>query len=449
MTAIAESKDEEITTDDLQAMKAMIGDIKKDPSLLFRLTSLSIDANTLTASNACNRGNTASAGNNGEVFIVDDDTNTVVSALTMPSVGDWTTGGYPQHHLPHHHHGAGVAGEGGRSHNIMERHPSSSPTFRMGRGQYQSSSTFAQATATAVTRTNNDAEIALRMQSLRAQRSGTNGRRTVQSNSPQVTSNRIQQSTTTPLKILPSSSDKGRLLARTPSPTGGTRSKTNSSPGGIGTSTPTSSKRHQVSSSSFPDSTSRPLIMAADSVNEGNVSDDKKPHGSRSRQRSRRKDTTDNIESENSHQAGALVLYERNDGCNDIDGGLKPEAPSSQVIMARSNRHGKQSTQLTSVPSNSLTQYHPLTPSPKSNKVGKDSTQRSVNAKNVQQPPFHESERSIIQPSPSLSTSRRTSSRQTSDRRRGAKKYIIINFNGSHCIIFVFIAIINGIICIA
>ena len=31
---------EEVTNDDLQAMKNMIGDIKKDPSLLYRLSSL-------------------------------------------------------------------------------------------------------------------------------------------------------------------------------------------------------------------------------------------------------------------------------------------------------------------------------------------------------------------------------------------------------------------------
>ena len=31
---------EEVTKDDLQAMKNMIGDIKKDPSLLYRLSSL-------------------------------------------------------------------------------------------------------------------------------------------------------------------------------------------------------------------------------------------------------------------------------------------------------------------------------------------------------------------------------------------------------------------------
>lgn len=408
MSASAEeAKDADvITTDDLQAMKAMIGDIKKDPSLLFRLSSLSFDVNNFSsvpaATTTCNTGRTTdNAIANEDVFVVDDDT-TVVSALTMPSVGDLTYGGggYP-------HHGA-VAEEGRGSH--MERVPSSSPTFRMGRGQYQSSSSFAQATATAVTRTNHDAEIALRMQSLRA---GTNVRRLQQHHS------------TTPVKtLLPSISDEGRALARTPS-SGGTRPKTNCSPF-VGTST--SSKRHQVSSSSRSISTSCAIIMAAGSANHGDGSG-LIPHGSR-RQR-QEQDTTKNIESENSHHAKALVLYERRKGNTEIDAqNLERcmKASSSQAIVARGNRYGKESTtnqpqtqqrQLSnqSVPSNSLAQYS-LIPSPKSNKVHAEPTQRSVQAKNVQQPPFYNEERRSKQPSSSLSTSQRTSSRPNLDKRR-------------------------------
>ncbi len=406
MTASAEEANDAdaITTDDLQAMKAMIGDIKKDPSLLFRLSSLSFDLNNFSsvpaATTTCNTGRTTGNANaiaNEDVFVVGDDA-TVVSALTMLSVGDLTYGGggYP------HHHGA-VAEEGRGSH--MERVPSSLPTFRMGRGQYQSSSSFAQATATAVTRTNRDEEIALRMQSLRA---GTNVRRLEQ-----------HQSSTPVKTLLPSITDEGRALARTPSP-GGTRLKTNYSPV-VGTST--SSKRHQVPSSSRPISTSRGIIMAGGSANHGDGSGII-PHGSRGQRQEQ--DTTKNIESENTHHAKALVLYERSQGNTEID--AQNLETCMKASSARGNRYGKESTtnqprtqrrQLLnqSAPSNSLAQ-HSLTPSPKSNKVHAEPTQRSVQPKNVQQPPFHNEERRSKQPSSSLSASQRTSSRPNLDKRR-------------------------------
>ncbi|KAL3756248.1 hypothetical protein ACHAWU_007199 [Discostella pseudostelligera] len=446
MTASSEAKDEEITTDDLQAMKAMIGDIKKDPSLLFRLTSLSIDVNSFSADGAVRTAtapntNTAAIANNNNnnngVLYVDDDT--VVSALTMPSVGDCTTGtngGYPQHQLPR---GTVMMGDGDRIHNM-------SPTFRMGQGQIQASSTFAQATATAVTRANHDAEIAIRMQSLRAQRSGSNFRRTVQSNggnnSQEVVSNsnRAQHSTTSskplPNNIAPNGND-GRALVRTPPPAfqssngeGLVRPKTNnSSPGVVA---PTNSKRNQLSSSkpnSGAHGTATVSVDHRESV--GSLTP------SRRRQRQSQKNSINvNMESENSQHAGTLVLYREN--AQGLDRRKEASTPSQAIVPSRGNRNGDESSntnhhpdaqqrqlssQSSSFPNNSLAQYRPISTSKKSLNVHNELAQRSLKTNNVhQQHPVHEGERSSSkQPSSNLSTSRRHSSRRSSDRRRGAK----------------------------
>ncbi len=77
------AKEEEITKEDLQAMKDMIKAIKMDPSLLYRLSSL--PNNTVIAE----------AGG-GKVFVDDDATN--VSLLSFSN--DWISGEHSQHHPP-------------------------------------------------------------------------------------------------------------------------------------------------------------------------------------------------------------------------------------------------------------------------------------------------------------------------------------------------------------
>lgn len=446
MTASSEAKDEEITTDDLQAMKAMIGDIKKDPSLLFRLTSLSIDVNNFSADGAVRTAmapntNTAAIANNnnGDVLYVDDDT--AVSALTMPSVGDWTTGtngGYPHHQLPR---GAVIMGEGDRIHNM-------SSTFRMDQGQIQASSIFAQATATAVTRTNHDAEIAIRMQSLRAQRSGSNIRRTVQSNggnnSQVLTSNNRAQHSTTSSKPLPNNTapngDEGRVLVRTPSPAfhysngeGLARPKTNSSsPGAVA---PTTSKRNQLSLSKPNSDVRRIAIDTVDRKESvGNLTQGNRRQ-SQSKSQSQKNSINIHMELENSQHAGTLVLYQEK--AQELDRRKEASTSSQAIVASRVNKNGDESSnnnhhpdarqqqlasQSSSFPNNTLVQYRPVSTSKNSSKVHNEPAQRSLKTKNVhQQHPVHEGERSSSkQPSSTLSNSRRHSSRR-SDRRRDAQ----------------------------
>ena len=52
------TKEEDITKDDLQAMKDMIGDIKRDPSLLYRLSSLPGGGGDFATSNTATMGET-------------------------------------------------------------------------------------------------------------------------------------------------------------------------------------------------------------------------------------------------------------------------------------------------------------------------------------------------------------------------------------------------------
>ena len=159
------TKEEDITKDDLQAMKDMIGDIKKDPSLLYRLSSLPGDnhntvagvpsATTMQHMNPI--ATTQQTQSTCKIF-VDDDATDVSSLGMMSSNNDYIYG---------------TMALGGP---ILSPNNPQSPSYVVknnaggGYNVNSSSNSFAQATATAIKRTNHDAEIALRMQSLRAKR---------------------------------------------------------------------------------------------------------------------------------------------------------------------------------------------------------------------------------------------------------------------------------------
>ena len=127
-------REENVTSDDLQAMKDMIGSIKKDPSLLYKLSSLPAGVSAATGN-----PNQAPAG-----YVVNDD-QTDVSSLGMMSSSDHQ----PSTALPL----SGRARHGSPS-------PGKSAYKRMTGGSFHSQ----------ISRQNHDAEIALRMQSLRAKR---------------------------------------------------------------------------------------------------------------------------------------------------------------------------------------------------------------------------------------------------------------------------------------
>lgn len=159
------TREEDITKDDLQAMKDMIGDIKKDPSLLYRLSTLAAGEGPPPAFNLGALGGNGNANNNlngsSNMFLhsnslhalstvrtsieVDDD-HTEVSSLGMMSSDDYNSGKY--HNLGHNQ-------------NQINQFGQFSPVGGL-------SQTGAQESM--LSRTNRDVEIALRMQSLRAKR---------------------------------------------------------------------------------------------------------------------------------------------------------------------------------------------------------------------------------------------------------------------------------------
>ena len=128
--------EENVTSDDLQAMKEMIGNIKKDPSLLYKLSSLPAGESAATAAVSSIQ---APAG------FVDNDDQTDVSSLGMMSLSDHQ----PSAALPQT--GRASYGSPGPGNNVYKR---------MTGGSFHSQ----------ISRQNHDAEIALRMQSLRAKR---------------------------------------------------------------------------------------------------------------------------------------------------------------------------------------------------------------------------------------------------------------------------------------
>ena len=97
------TKEEDITKDDLQAMKDMIGDIKKDPSLLYRLSSLPGDNNNAVAPAGAGIlsattmqhmnpiATTQQTQSTCKIF-VDDDATDVSSLGMMSSNNDYTYG---------------------------------------------------------------------------------------------------------------------------------------------------------------------------------------------------------------------------------------------------------------------------------------------------------------------------------------------------------------------
>eukprot|EP00804_Cyclotella_cryptica_P009638 CCRYP_011193-RB/>CCRYP_011193-RB protein AED:0.05 eAED:0.05 QI:315/1/1/1/0.5/0.2/5/3172/1307 len=158
------TKEEDITKDDLQAMKDMIGDIKKDPSLLYRLSSLAAGegppAFNLGALGGNDNVNNNSSGNKKMLLhsnalhalssvrtsIEVDDDHTEVSSLGMMSSDDYNSGKY--HSVGYHQ-------------NQIHQFGQFSPSGGLGQTGVQESM---------LSRTNRDVEIALRMQSLRAKR---------------------------------------------------------------------------------------------------------------------------------------------------------------------------------------------------------------------------------------------------------------------------------------
>ena len=164
------AKEEVITKEDLQAMKDMINAIKLDPSLLYRLSSLPNDAVI------------AEAG--GRKVFVDDDA-TDVSSLSLHS----------QHHLPMPKEASGGGGVGSVPCNPLSSND----------GQ----------TSVAFRKTNRDADIALRMQSLQAKRIITNSNHSLQigsGNSPQVSMRSLKGNNTSPVKSMLSVSEMGDTL---------------------------------------------------------------------------------------------------------------------------------------------------------------------------------------------------------------------------------------------
>lgn len=150
------TKEEDITKDDLQAMKDMIGDIRKDPSLLYRLSSLATGVGSSAfnvplglGGNVGNYGflqsNALHLNNTVRSSIEVDDDHTEVSSLGMMSYDDHNSGRY---HKPVNQFG-----------NLGKLDQSAS--------QQQFGSPTQELTAS---RTNRDVEIALRMQSLRAKK---------------------------------------------------------------------------------------------------------------------------------------------------------------------------------------------------------------------------------------------------------------------------------------
>ena len=173
--ATMSAKEEEITKEDLQAMKDMIKAIKMDPSLLYRLSSLPNDAVI------------AEAGG-GKVFVDDDATD--VSSLSFSN--DWISGGHSQHHPPML---KGASGEGSVG---------SVPCNLLSSNDGQTSFAFRK--------TNHDADIALRMQSLQAKRIITNSNHALQGgsgNSAQVPIRSLKGNNTSSVKSLLSVSEMG------------------------------------------------------------------------------------------------------------------------------------------------------------------------------------------------------------------------------------------------
>merc|ERR1719253_731384 len=162
-------KEDTITDSDLQAMKNMIGDIKKDPSLLYRLSSLPAgesNGNNIhaVASNTEKNGenqptstmhsNFSSSSHN---IFVDDDADDV-SSIGMMSSSEYLSS--------FHSTGGGLSGHvGGQQQRTYQQAVNTTEEQAA-----CAAAAFARATAAAVQRTNRDAEIALRMQSLRAKR---------------------------------------------------------------------------------------------------------------------------------------------------------------------------------------------------------------------------------------------------------------------------------------
>ena len=154
LTMMSSTMDEEITKEDLQAMKDMIREIKHDPSLLYRLSSLPNDAamnnhvdgglSGLHSNNNNINNNTSisSSSYGGKIFVTDDDA-TEISSLGNSFSSDWISGGHNHPPWPPHHQ-------------------YQSPPNNMPQGAL---------TAGGIARTNFDADIALRMQSLQAKRS--------------------------------------------------------------------------------------------------------------------------------------------------------------------------------------------------------------------------------------------------------------------------------------
>ena len=173
--ATMSANEEEITKEDLQAMKDMIKAIKMDPSLLYRLSSLPNDAVI------------AEAGG-GKVFVDDDATD--VSSLSFSN--DWISGGHSQHHPPML---KGASGEGSVG---------SVPCNLLSSNDGQTSFAFRK--------TNHDADIALRMQSLQAKRIITNSNHSLQGgsgNSAQVSIRSLKGNNTSSVKSLLSVSEMG------------------------------------------------------------------------------------------------------------------------------------------------------------------------------------------------------------------------------------------------
>ncbi|KAL7470330.1 hypothetical protein ACHAXS_010562 [Conticribra weissflogii] len=166
-TTVTLLSEEDITKDDLQAMKDMIGDIKKDPSLLYRLSSLpgSTTEEPPHHSEAMQAASAMTSLLRPYQPPLDDD-HTEVSSLGMMSSGEYYSshvpGSFP---YPMQH-----TNSFNNSGNNLDRYPSASPSPQHGSRIGDRLSPNNTPSAVAQRRTNHDAEIALRMQSLRAKR---------------------------------------------------------------------------------------------------------------------------------------------------------------------------------------------------------------------------------------------------------------------------------------
>jgi len=159
-----------VTNDDLQAMKDMIGDIKKDPSLLYRLSSLQGSYGNNEAAVVASTGddhrnvvravasNTNKNCENHPISTIYDDDADDVSSIGMRSSSDHSNSF-------HNTVGGSSCHVGGTQQRLQ---PQAMATTKEQAARVGAA--FARASGSAAQRTNRDAEIALRMQSLMAKR---------------------------------------------------------------------------------------------------------------------------------------------------------------------------------------------------------------------------------------------------------------------------------------